>query len=78
MHQNAVAESCRFDTAAVVGVEDRRAGSRYCFVAAGAGELVCVFILEMIFLGMVVVGDRHVKDRSRLPERTTLISTGSQ
>jgi hypothetical protein len=32
----------------------------------------------MIFLGMVVVGDRHVKDRSRLPERTTLISTGSQ
>jgi hypothetical protein len=78
LHQNAVAKSSCFDAAAVIGVEDRRAGSRDCFVAAGTGELVCVPILEVVLFGVVVVGDRHVESRSRLPERATLISIGSQ
>jgi len=78
LHENALAEGCCFNTAAVVGVEDWRAGSRYCFVAAGTGELVCVPVLEVVLFGVVVVGNGHVEDWSKMPERTTLISIGSQ
>jgi len=64
---------CYFDAGTVVRVKDGRARSGYGLEAARTGKLIGARVLETGVFNTVVVGGRHVGNRTEGPEKAVVV-----